>query len=198
MKNAFEKMEASSARSLKNWKTIAKTIALSIALSVGISGSLRAFAASEAAAPVTVSLKNAKGEDVGTATITELKKGVKVTLDLKGLPAGEKALHFHEKGECIGPAFTTAGEHYNPRAKEHGKKAKKGAHAGDLENIEVKDDGTVKVERKAKDVTLTAGEGSLRKAGGTALVIHAKADDYKTQPSGDAGDRIACGVISAL
>jgi Cu-Zn family superoxide dismutase len=148
--------------------------------------------------PVTVSLKNANGEEVGTATITDQKKGVKVAVDLKGLPAGEKALHFHEKGECVGPQFTSAGEHFNPQAKEHGKKAKKGPHAGDLENIQIKDDGTAKVERKAKDVTLAAGVNSLRKAGGTALVIHAKADDYKTQPSGNAGDRIACGAIPAL
>lgn len=154
-----------------------------------------AFAATE---PLQVMMKNAQGEDLGFATLTETDDGVKVELDLKGLPPGKHAFHIHEKGECAAPSFESSGAHYNPTGKAHGKKAKKGKHAGDFDNIEVSKDGTLEVERRAKRVTLAAGNSSLRKAGGTALVIHEKPDDYKSQPSGNAGARIACGVIPPL
>ncbi|MBC7387453.1 MAG: superoxide dismutase family protein [Cryobacterium sp.] len=167
--------------------------------SISLLLSVPAFAKEEAkSAPLTVAMKNSAGEDVGTIILTETNKGVKLGLDLHGLTPGEKAIHFHETGDCTGPKFTSAGGHFNPLGKEHGKKSKNGKHAGDLDNIKVSKGGTVKSDLKTDLVTLSPSDHSLLKTGGTAVVIHAKEDDYKSQPAGDAGDRVACGVISAM
>lgn len=146
-------------------------------------------------AVIEVPLKNAGGDEVGIATITETKKGIEIEIDARGLPPGEHGFHVHEKGDCVGPSFESAGDHYNPSAKEHGKKSKMGSHAGDFENLKVKKDGTIKTKVMAKNLTLLPGAQSLRKELGTALIIHEKADDHKSQPSGNAGARIACGII---
>lgn len=147
---------------------------------------------------VTVELKNGAGESVGTATLTEIgkDKGVRIKLDLKGLTPGEHAIHFHEMAKCEGPGFTTAGAHFNPDAKHHGLKNPQGPHAGDMNNFMVKPDGTANQTVTNQHVNFGSGSNSLYTNGGTALVIHAKADDQKTDPSGNSGDRIACGVIS--
>ena len=145
-----------------------------------------------------VALKDAKGNSVGSATIKVSGKGVEVKLDVKDLPPGEHALHFHQNAKCDPPDFKSAGPHFNPDKKEHGFLNPKGHHNGDMANFTVKPNGFAKVTIKNADVVLGTGSepNSLFANGGTALMIHAKADDMKTDPAGNAGDRIACGVIT--
>ncbi|MBR7797142.1 MAG: superoxide dismutase family protein [Bacillota bacterium] len=146
---------------------------------------------------VLVSLKDKDDHVVATATLKQVKSGVHIKLNGENLPPGTHGFHIHETGSCQPPDFKSAGGHFNPGQTKHGKKHPEGPHAGDLPNIEVGEDGTVNTETTAELVTLKKGkDNSLYKEGGTALVIHAGADDYISQPSGDAGDRIACGVIA--
>ena len=138
--------------------------------------------------PVTVELKDAKGASIGTAKITGKGNGSQIHLDLKNLTPGTHAIHVHETAKCEAPDFKTAGAHLNPDKKQHGMNNPQGRHAGDLPNIDVKRNGTAKATLDAKGIDLFQN-------GGTSLVIHEKADDYKTDPSGNSGARIACGVI---
>lgn len=145
---------------------------------------------------ITVKVKDAGGKDVGTVTIKSAGPGVSLKLDLHGLPAGEHAIHFHQTARCDGPDFKSAGGHFNPEGKKHGLDNPEGSHAGDMLNFAVDDKGTAKASIVNKNVTLGSDAHSLFSNGGTALVVHAKADDMKTDPAGNAGDRIACGVIA--
>jgi superoxide dismutase, Cu-Zn family len=142
-------------------------------------------------------LKTADGKDVGTATLTQTRTGVRFALALKGLSPGEHAFHLHAVGKCEPPGFTSAGPHFNPDNKKHGKLNQEGHHAGDMDNIRVPKSGNVNLTVVDKDITLEKGKpNSVFQDSGTALVIHAGQDDYKTDPAGNAGDRIACGVIT--
>ncbi len=144
-----------------------------------------------------IEIKNASGASIGTAYLKQTKDGVVVKLSLKDLPPGVHAIHFHETAKCEPPAFTSAGGHFNPTHKHHGLENPEGPHAGDMPNITVGPKGKFKGTVTNPRVVLGDGSApnSLYANGGTALVIHAKADDYKSDPAGNAGARIACGVI---
>lgn len=146
-----------------------------------------------------VNFKNSQGQDAGTATLTAAGSGVKVKLNLMNLPEGEHALHVHQNAKCDGPDFKTAGGHFNPDNKEHGTKNPKGAHAGDMPiNLQVMADGTDHVSFVTNSISLKKdAKNSVFANGGTAFVIHEKADDMMTDPTGNAGARIACAVITA-
>jgi superoxide dismutase, Cu-Zn family len=141
------------------------------------------------------SLKDAAGKEVGRAEFVQTPHGVLIKLSLEGVPAGERAFHIHAVGKCE-PPFTSAGGHFNPDGKKHGMAAADGAHAGDMPNLHIPASGELTIEIANPAITLVKGRAnSLFDGDGSALVIHAGADDYKTDPTGNAGDRIACGVI---
>lgn len=142
-----------------------------------------------------VELRNAQGQAAGTATLTETATGVQVSISAVGLPAGAHGFHFHENGQCA-PTFEAAGEHYNPTARQHGVENSQGPHAADLPNLVIAASGAGTLTTTNPYLTLRDGEpNSLFKAGGTALIIHTNADDHRTDPSGNSGGRIACGVV---
>jgi len=140
-------------------------------------------------------LKDKSGKAVGTADLTQTAAGVLIRLDLKGVPTGEHAIHVHMVGKCEAP-FESAGAHFNPTNQKHGMMSGAG-HAGDMPNLHVPQSGDLMAEIVNANVTLEKGKpNSLFDSDGSSLVIHAQADDYKSDPAGNSGDRIACGVVA--
>lgn len=154
------------------------------------------WAAAQAAETAKAPIVDADGAALGEATLTDTPHGVLLSAQLSGLPSGPHALHIHETGRCEGPDFESAGGHFNPTGRKHGFLDPDGAHAGDLPNIHVGQDGTVTIEHLVPATTLRPGEeGSLLDDDGAAVVVHAGPDDYEAEPAGDSGSRIGCGVI---
>lgn len=142
-------------------------------------------------------LVNAQGTKIGAATISASGQGVKISVKVSELTPGVHGIHIHNVGKCEGPAFTSAGGHFNPTNAHHGihNTEDPHPHLGDLPNLTVGQSGNGKTTFTAEGVTLGDGANSLFHEGGTSLVIHAKADDLMSDPSGNSGDRVACGVI---
>jgi Cu-Zn family superoxide dismutase len=141
-------------------------------------------------------LKDSAGKSIGSTVLSERGNGVLITVNVKGLPQGLHAVHVHAVGKCDGPAFTSAGGHFNPLSKKHGFKNPDGPHAGDLPDMYVNKDGVGRYEALMESIMLSAGETSVFDADGSAIIVHATADDNVTDPAGNSGDRIACGVIT--
>ena len=168
---------------------------LMIAGVLTVAAALPALAAGPKSAHADI--MNAQGAKIGTAKITSSGKGVKIALKVSQLTPGEHGIHIHNVGKCEGPAFTSAGGHFNPTSAHHGANNAQDPHPhlGDMQNLNVSRSGTASATFMVSGVTLGDESNSLFHEGGTAIVIHAKADDLKSDPSGNSGDRVACGVI---
>jgi len=170
------------------------TLSTRLKLATGTALMLLCLHAANAADSASAMLKDKQGKDVGAVALTQTPAGVLLRLSLKGVPAGERAFHIHENGKCDAP-FESAGGHFNPAKLKHGVLAGEG-HAGDMPNLHIPQSGQLEVEVLNAAISLEQGQpNSVFKSGGTSIVIHAGKDDYRSDPAGNAGDRIACGVI---
>jgi len=140
-------------------------------------------------------LKDKDGKEVGKVELTDTPSGVLMRLTLDGVPPGDHAVHVHTVGKCEPPDFKSAGPHFNPDDTKHGLMNAEGPHAGDMPNLHVPEGGKLTVEVLNEMVTLDA-KPALLDDDGSAIVVHATSDDYQTDPAGNAGDRIACGVVT--
>lgn len=165
------------------------------ALSLGLIGSSTVGFA-QSPEEVVATFLSPQGQEIGKAVLTQTTSGVLIDIDVSDVPAGEHGFHIHETGACnAADGFKSAGDHFEASQHQHGYKAEKGSHAGDMPNQFVGTDGKLRAHVLNPNVTLADGPASVFDADGSALVVHANPDDYSSQPSGNAGDRIACAVI---
>ncbi len=189
---------------MMNWKILAGAAGIA-----GIALAVPAWSETPAAKPAagkgewskatpsgaTVVLKDQKGNTVGNLVLTTGESGIALSAKFAGLPPGPHAFHIHEKGVCEGE-FASAGGHFNPGHAKHGILNDAGRHAGDLPNLEIPSDGKLDIDLFLTGVSLTPGSPTnLNDQDGSSFVVHAGPDDYKTDPTGNAGGRIACGVL---
>ena len=159
---------------------------------------IAAVTANAASKSAHAEILNAQGTHIGSAKFTSTAQGVKINVKVSQLTPGEHGIHIHTVGKCEGPAFTSAGGHFNPTSAHHGihNAQDPHPHVGDMQNLGVDKSGKASATFLVSGATLGEGTDSLFHEGGTSLVIHAKADDLMSDPSGNSGDRIACGVIA--
>lgn len=151
-------------------------------------------ATAQDATPLTAKLSPSSGSQVtGTVTFTPTADGTKIVVDITGLKPGKHGMHIHEKGDCSAPDALSAGAHFNPTHSHHGGPTTVERHAGDFGNLEADASGKVHIELKDKNVKLSGADSVV----GKSVVVHEKEDDLKTDPSGNSGARVACGVIEA-
>jgi Cu-Zn family superoxide dismutase len=163
---------------------------------IAMAGMAVSFSAQAQSPTAKAALKDASGKDVGTVQLVQTPHGVLLRMSLKGVAPGEHAFHVHAVGKCEAP-FTSAGGHFNPASKKHGMEAAEGAHAGDMPNLFIPANGELRIDVANHMISLVKGQpNSVFDADGSAIIIHAGPDDYKTDPTGNAGDRIVCGVIT--
>lgn len=143
----------------------------------------------------SATLRTADGRDVGTALLRKVDNAIQVDLDVHGIPDGDHGVHFHTIGKCDAPDFASAGGHVNPGATKHGVHNPQGPHAGDLPNLVITNGKSTGWTARTLRISADTTRGALFDADGTAIVIHANRDDETTDPSGNSGARIACGVI---
>ncbi len=163
---------------------------LCVMLAIALCGRAQAQGGGQAQAE----LRDASGTLVGTVTLTQEAGGVRLSGSFSSLPAGDHGIHVHAVGSCS-PDFAAAGPHFNPAGKQHGTQNPTGAHAGDLPNLTIRADGTGTYDQVNAMLSLAAGPSSVFDADGSAVVVHADPDDYMTDPSGNSGARVACGVV---
>jgi len=177
--------------------TTLTSVAVMVGLALSLSACTLPYIPGLTSGPPTAgsTVRDSNGRVVGSAVFLQQGDGVRILLDLKGVEPGIKAVHIHAVGRCDAPTFESAGPHFNPKKAEHGAENPRGPHAGDLPNITVEANGLGHLEVTNSRVTLNAGADSLLDAGGTSIVVHEGPDDMRTDPAGNSGRRIACGVI---
>ncbi len=179
-----------------NHRTISAALA---ACALGLTGCASSQLATNRVATATATIRNAAGEDRGTADIWQDRDNiVHVDVQVNGMPPGPHGIHFHETGVCTGSgstAFASAGAHFNPLGRQHGLDSPAGPHGGDAPNFTVAADGTGRATFTTDRVSLTDGSTTLFDSDASSIVIHAGADDQISQPAGNSGARIACGVV---